>query len=479
MPITFINVLDGVDSLLAQSLLRRLDGESGEPRYFMLETIREYGLESLEVTGELRTVQRWHADYFLTLAETAEPLMRGPEQRAWLDTLEAERDNLRAALEWSLMPDGDGSLALRLSGALAWYWYNRSHLDEACRWLAQALARERTPSLARVKALAGAGRLAHIQQRSAEARPLVQECLALARELGDRWWTAWALHLLGRVSYFDGDAETARRFGYESLAVAREIDDAWLEGWVLHLLGLASQIEADYPTARRFFEESLLIRRRIQFYEGISTLNTLLALMDFAEGDYAAMVVRLRESVDLLWSLDDGWLKGNLIAEYLALSVRLGQPERGARLWGALTALSEAVSVRPIPLVEAILGPALEQARGELGDVAFAAAQEIGRRMSSDEVRSDLLGTEVPSSAPADQPPARTSRPAATYPAGLTSREVDVLRLIAAGRTTREIADELVITVNTVESHVTHVYQKIGARGRAEATSFAYRHGLA
>jgi predicted ATPase/DNA-binding CsgD family transcriptional regulator len=487
MPLPAIDVLDGIDALLTRSLLRRLDSESSEPRYTMLETIRELGLESLERTGERRTVRRWHAEYYLALAETAEPLMRGPEQRIWLDTLEAERDNLRAALEWSLSPDGDSTLALRLTGALAWYWYNRSHLDEARRWLAQALARETTPSLARVKALAGAGRLAHIQQRSAEARPPLQECLALARALGDRWWTAWALHLLGRVHYFDGDAHTARAFGQESLAVSLEIEDAWLEGWALHLLGLASQIEADYPTARRFLEASMVIRRRIQFHEGISTLDTLLGLIDFAEGDYAAVVVRLRESVDLLWRLDDGWLKGNLIAQYLALSVRLGQPQRGARLWGALTALSEAVSVRPIPLFEAILWPALEQARRELDAAAFTAAHEIGRRMVSDEVRAELLDIEVPASAaappsvsdPSDRSPPTTARPVLTRPAGLSAREVEVLRLIAAGRTTREIADELVITVNTVESHVTRVYQKIGARGRAEATAFAYRHGLA
>jgi DNA-binding CsgD family transcriptional regulator len=259
--------------------------------------------------------------------------------------------------------------------------------------------------------------------------------------------------------------------------MARELGDDWLEGWALHLLGLCAQIQADFPTARRYFEESLVIRRRIKFAEGISTVNTLLGLIDFDEGDYASMRRRLHESLDLLWRLDDGWLKGNLIAEFLALAVRLQQPERAARLWGALTALNEAVSIRPIPLVERILFPAVEEARQALGEAAFAAHQQVGRRMSQDEIRAEVLAVELPTPAPARPIDPRPTR-AAPHPAGLTGREVEVLRLIAAGRTSKEIADELVITINTVESHVTHVYQKIGARGRADATSFAHRHGL-
>ena len=134
-------MLDAVDSLLAKSLLRHIDGPLGEPRYTMLETVREYGLESLGTAGELEALRRWHADYFLRLAEEAEPQLRGPRQSHWLDRLEAERDNLRAALEWSLSPSGDPVLALRLSGALCWYWYNRSHIERRVAGLLSPSAR--------------------------------------------------------------------------------------------------------------------------------------------------------------------------------------------------------------------------------------------------------------------------------------------------------------------------------------------------
>ncbi|MCC6179762.1 MAG: hypothetical protein IT305_30995 [Chloroflexi bacterium] len=505
-----LDVLDGIDSLLAQSLLRRQDGPDGEPRYTMLETIREFGLESLALTGELPSLRRWHAEYFLALAETAEPRMRGPEQARWLDRLAAEHDNLRAGLEWGLSPDGTDEIALRLCGALAWFWYNRSHLEEARRRLAQVLARGAGASLARVKALAGAGRLAHIQHDSAQARALLSESLALARDLRDPWWEAWALHLLGRVAYFDRDAETARSLGFECLAVAREIDDAWLVGWAFHLLGLASHIEDDFVTARRYYEESLTIRRPLDFREGTSTLLTLLALIDFRERDYPSACARLQESLDLLWGIDWAWLMGNLIAQFLAVAVAIGQLERGARLWGALTTLSESVSTRPIPLVEAFLGPALESARHTLGEEAFTVARQAGQRMSRDDIMAEIRAISVvtpPSVAaghaaggatmaaladPSSDAPSGTggtptpsamssalARTRAAFPAGLTAREVEVLRLIAAGATSKEIAQRLVISIHTVERHITHTYQKIGARGRADATAYALQHGLA
>jgi predicted ATPase/class 3 adenylate cyclase/DNA-binding CsgD family transcriptional regulator len=469
---------DGVESLLTKSLLRRIDSADGEPRYTMLETIREYGLESLALTGELSSVRRWHAGYFLELAEMAEPCMRGPEQRLWLNRLEAERDNLRAALDWSLAPDGDAELALRLSGALAWFWYSRSHVEEARRWLVAALSRAADTSVARIKALAGAGRLAHIQHDSAQARGLLSEGLALARELGDSWWIAWLLHLLGRVAYFEGEADTARAFGDRSLEVARSIGDEWLEGWALHLLALASHIDSDFATARRLYEESLAIRRRLGFHEGVGTVLTLLGLIDFREGDHHSALLRYRESLDFYWGLDWGWLTANMMAQFVALAVTVGQAERAARVWGALTALSEAVSVRPIPLIEAVLHPALEQVRLTLGEAAFASALQEGRRMSRDEVKVEVLAIDVGASAGAPTLSTAT-RSNSTLPAGLTTRELEVLRLIVSGATSKEIAEELVISIHTVERHITHIYQKIGARGRAEATAFALASGLA
>jgi DNA-binding CsgD family transcriptional regulator/tetratricopeptide (TPR) repeat protein len=478
---TLYSSLDLVDSLLAQSLLRRMEGIDDEPRYTMLETIREYGLESLTLTGELPALQRWHAEHFLALAETAEPAMRGSEQAHWYARLEADRDNLRAALEWSLTPAGDVDRALRLSGALAWFWFNRAHLGEARHWLAQALSRGTGPSLGRVKALAGAGRIAHMQQDSATARPLLEESLALARQLGDPWWIAWTLHLLGRVAYFDDDAVTATALGNESLAMARELGDEWLVAWTLHLLGLAAYIAGDLPAARGYLEDSLAIRRRLHFHEGISLMLSLIGLIDYREDRHAVARARFVESPEVQRDLNSGTIMESVFANLATLAIRLGHLPCGARLSGAASALSEAGGIRPIPIVEAIYQPALAEARQALGDAAFAAEQQAGRRMSLDDVIAEGRAIDIPEQparVPAGASPPASAGVTASLPGGLTAREAEVLRLIAAGATSKEIAEQLVISIHTVETHITHVYQKIGVRGRAEATAYALRHDL-
>jgi predicted ATPase/class 3 adenylate cyclase/DNA-binding CsgD family transcriptional regulator len=478
--------LDLVDSLLAQSLLRRMEGIDDEPRYTMFETIREYGLESLTLTGELPALQRWHAEYYLALAEAAELGMRGSEQAGWLLRLQADQDNMRAALEWGLGPDGDPDLALRLCGALAWYWYNPGsyggpHLEESRLWFGQALIRGRGASLGRVKALAGAGRMEHMQQESAVARPLIEESLTLARQMGDRWWTAWGLHMLGRVAYFDGDAETAMSLGQESLTLAREIQDDWVGAWALHLLALASYIADDFARARLYFDESLTIRRRLGYSEGIGLVLSLLGTVELREGNYVAARARSIEALQLQREVNSSWVIGNTYATLAPTAVALGDPRRGARISGAVSQINESVNVRPIPIVAEIYTPALEAMRRILGDEAFAAEQEWGRRLSLDDVIAEMRAIDAPDAAAPEQGGAPGVTPIqATHalPAGLSAREAEVLRLIAAGCSTREIAEQLVISSHTVERHITHVYQKIGARGRAEATAYALRHGL-
>jgi non-specific serine/threonine protein kinase len=470
--------LDGVGALLAKTLVRRTDGNDGVPRYAMLETIREYGLESLALADELPALRAWHARHYLALVEAAESRLRGADQCAWLDRLEAEHDNLRAALEWSQTPDGDAELGLQLSGGLSWFWQVRSHIEEGRRWLTRALRHQSGPSLARVRALTGAGWLAHLQQDADTARGLLREALALARDCGDGWWAAWALHLLGRVAYFEGDADTARSLGSESLEIARAIGDQWLVAWGLHLLALAAHIESDYPSARPLYEESLAIRRELDFREGTGTILYLLGMVDFAQGDYPSAWSRFREAVAVVRSLGSRWLLGNQLASIAGLAAALGQIERAALLAGAARAMSDAVRVRPIPLVAPVLEEVTRSGQQALGHAAFEAFLAEGRRMSQERAVAEALAIAPP---PAETPaltPAAAERDGAV-PGGLTTREAEVLQLIAAGCTSQEIADRLVISIHTVERHITHIYQKLGVRGRAEAIAVALTQGIA
>jgi predicted ATPase/DNA-binding XRE family transcriptional regulator len=249
-PVAPEDVLTDVEALIAKSLLVRRSGPDGGTRVDMFETIREFGLEQLTEAAELEAARRWHAGYYLAVAEQAELQLRGADQRAWLDRLEAEHDNLRAALEWGLTTEGGGVTALRLSAALAWFWLDRGYTSEGRRWLDRTLGVAGRSSAARLKALCGAGLLAHIQRESGAARGYLETAVAMASEAGDRWALAWALQLLGRVAYFDGDATAARGLAEQSLAAGLELSDDWLVAWALHLLGLAAHIAARYAEAR-------------------------------------------------------------------------------------------------------------------------------------------------------------------------------------------------------------------------------------
>jgi non-specific serine/threonine protein kinase len=364
---------------------------------------------------------------------------------------------------------------LRLGGALAWFWWCRSYLVEGRRWLARALAGSTVRSAARMKALHGAGWLAHHQHDLASARDLLDESLALARKLSDRWAEAWVLHLLGRVAYFEDNAAQACAFGEQSLAVAEEVGDPWLIAWALHLLGLAAHIGADYPTARDYYAQSLAIRRELGYREGIGILLHLMGLVAFRMGDAAQARQLWREGLLIMRELGMRWQLSSVLAIFSALAATQGQPARAVRLAGATAVLTESYHGPPIPLAEALLEEGLAQAKQALDAAAYDAAWIEGRALSTDESIAEVLAVEVNATMPRAEQPATQAH---GNPAGLTATEIEVLRLLAGGRTSREIAAELVVAVSTVDRHLTHIYGKLGVRNRAGATAFALQHGL-
>ncbi len=482
-------VLEGVESLIAKNLLRRLSDFDAAVRVTMLETVREYGIEQLTRVGELQELRRWHAAYFLDRVEQAVPKLRGFEQAAWLDRLEAAHPNLRLALEWSLMQDRQSDAALRLSGALAPFWTTRAHMAEGGRWLHRALAEPTPHPAARLRALYGAGWLAHVQRDQVSARRHLDSALALARDLGDAWAIAWTLHLLGRVAYYDNDAATARALGQESLSVAQEIGDPWLIAWAVHLLGLAAHIAGDYDAARAQYAAAISMRERLGFKEGIGMCQTLLAVVAYRQGDHGQAFIHAQACLRTLRDVGAYVWVHNALATFVGLATVLRQPDRTVRLAGAIAAFEESVAVRPIPIVEAMLAQALAAAQGDLGEEQFRRRWDEGRGLSLDAAIEEALAVEgpealggdvatvdPPQAAPRHDETARPSRQPA--PAGLSPREVEVLCLLANGRTSQEMAEALVLSVRTVERHITHIYEKIGARGRADATAFALKHHL-
>jgi predicted ATPase/class 3 adenylate cyclase/Tfp pilus assembly protein PilF len=296
-----LEVLDGVASLLDKSLLRQPEQASGEPRFRMLETIREYGLECLTASGEEPAVRRAHADYYLALVEAAEPALTGPEQAIWLERLEAEHDNLRAALRWA-EESREVEIGLRLAGVVCQFWLIRGHLREGQEWLARllGLAGEAPRMVARAKVLAGAGHMAHNLGDYAAARTLFEEGLTLWREIGDQQGTATSLNDLGWVALIQGDCAVARTLSQESLALWREIGDQQGIATSLHNLGWVAYIQGDYPTACSLHQESLSLRQELGDKRGIAYSLTNLGWAVHKQGNYGQATALLEEALALL-----------------------------------------------------------------------------------------------------------------------------------------------------------------------------------
>ncbi|GIV98593.1 MAG: hypothetical protein KatS3mg057_3250 [Herpetosiphonaceae bacterium] len=317
-----MDILDGLTSLADKSLLRRYrdpqeeatqesgTGGASEPRFMMLETIREYALECLAMSGKEEELRQRHADYFLALAEGAEPELRGPAQVTWLEQLEQEHDNLRAALQWAL-DSGEVEVALRIGGALGRFWLARGYLSEGRAWLTAALAaarlRQRSESYgaALAKAFNAAGNLAHTQGDYAAAHPLYQECLAIRRELGDQLGIAYVLNNLGSVAHDQGNYEQARAFYEESLTLCRELRDRRGVASLLHNRGNLAKDQGDYASAIALLEESLTLRRQLGDRWGIAMSLTNLALAVLYQGDNRRSIELCEESLAIFRDLRD------------------------------------------------------------------------------------------------------------------------------------------------------------------------------
>ena len=301
------DVLDGVASLMDKSLLRQMEQEGEEPRLLMLETIREYGLEALSVSGELASTRRAHAVYYLRLAEDAELELGGPQQAMWLERLEREHDNLRAALQWSLEQAGDEEIgqrresALRLCGALYMFWWTLGHWSEGRTFLERALAAsEGVAPAVRAKAIYAAASLSFIQSNYERTEALSEEGLALYRELGDERGIALSLWVLGNVAWVRGVTAKARSLLEEALALFKEVDDKEYAAYSLFSLGLLASSQGEYAKALALYEEGLVLFKEIEQKRGIAhTISQLAQTLFVSQGDQARVRSLLEECLAL------------------------------------------------------------------------------------------------------------------------------------------------------------------------------------
>jgi predicted ATPase len=390
-----VDALEGVASLVDKSLLQQEAQPDGGPRFRMLETIREYGLERLEASGEAEGTRGRHAAFFRALAEQAEPELLGPQQAAWLARLEPEYDNLRAALAWSA-ERGEAETGLCLGGALWRFWAVRGHLGEGRERLAGLLALAPMRTAARAKALNAVGYLALWQGDYAAAQALHEEGLAIGRELGDRQGIAWSLNNLGLVARLRGDYATARTLCAEALVTYRALGDRTREAFVLNHLGRVAYYQGDHAQARALHEQSLARRREMGDLWGVAHSLSDLADVALAQGDHTAARGLLEEGLALFQELGDRQTSVHCLEGFAALAAAQSQPERAVRLLGAVTAERELIGGPGSPGRRTSLGRLLDTARQSVGAEAYAAAWSDGRAMPLEQAIAYALEAPAP-----------------------------------------------------------------------------------
>ncbi|MGH2587268.1 MAG: tetratricopeptide repeat protein, partial [Dehalococcoidia bacterium] len=444
------SVLDRLISLLDTSLVRQDEQPEGRPRFQMFETIREYALEQLTSCGELEAARRRHAAWCLALAERAEPELTRAEQQRWMDRLEREHDNLRAALSWCTTAADGAETALRLAAAVCRFWEVRGHILEGRRWLEQALAAAGSaPAALRAKALNAAGNLARAQSDLPRAVALYEESLTLLRTLGERQRLAVALNNLGVIAQDQGDYGRAAALYGESLTIKRELGDTRGVAISLNNLGMVARYQGDHELAAARHQESLALFEELSDAWGTAMALNNLGAAALTAGDHEKAAAWYRQSLTLRREIDDQAGVAWCLAGLAEVAVSRGQPEAAARLLGAAEGLREQAGVRLDPPARADHDRLVTTIRTRMDEENFAVLWGAGRVQVLDDVVLEALA--------------------------LTDRELEVLRLLAGGRTNKEIAAALVLSIRTVENHRATIYRKTGARSRAELVAYVQR----
>ncbi|HEV2072577.1 MAG TPA: LuxR C-terminal-related transcriptional regulator [Thermomicrobiales bacterium] len=465
-----------VTSLVDKSLLRQVEGLVGEPRFGMLEMVREFGLERLVASGEESAIRQTHASYFLAFAENLRPKIEGPEGPVVLTSLENEHANLRAALEWEIEgADADG--ALRFVAAMWKFWWVRRHLSNGRALAERALALPGSgPSALRAEASYGAGSLAMGQADYAAAQLHGEAGLALASEIDDPFWTGMPLNLLGNAARLQGDYGKARARYEPALALYRNLGRTrpfarHAAAMVLVSLGTVAYAEGDLEEAIVRNQEALTIWRDRQDLWGQGTALINLGAVASRQGELCLAESHYRESILCNQTTGDRAGIGEGLAGLALVAASRGLSERAVRLFAAAEAIREVAGTPNAAMIPADRKWVMTAVKTRLGADAFAAEWETGKALTAEDAVAEAM--EPPLSLPGEAPKAKLGDSL-----GLSGRELEILRLIAEGRSNRDIAGVLFISPRTVTTHTTGIFTKLDVGSRTAAVAVARERGL-
>jgi predicted ATPase/DNA-binding CsgD family transcriptional regulator len=473
---------DGLDTfellsdLIDQSLVVSATGLDGQPRFVMLETIREYALNELTASGEADAMRQRHADWCLALAVSAEEPVYGPDQIAWMTRLRQEIDNFRAALTW-LATGGPAAVGqgFRLIGSL-WVLLYIHHQVEGRTWISRFFALPESENVD--PAVLGQAKLAeaaiavvryeheHAQEALMEARAYALRARHRHLELRALFWLS--MNCVRWRRFDDADA-----WARQAEPLARSEGDYAFEGAIDNIFGLVEASRGDYDRSYKHMDRAIAIHREVQHAWALAWVLECFASVASQRGDTATALDARLESLAIFRSYGDDWGMAEGVANLVLTAVRRAPDAAVARLLGFSDELQEIAGVMPSNLAGA-RESALARLRTSLGTENFEAALAEGQAFSTD-VGFALIESIAPAlgAAPAIDSP--TSVPA---PCGLTEREIEVLRLVAAGLTNAEVGARLFLSPRTVGAHLQRIYGKIEVSSRAAATKFAVEHCL-
>ncbi len=375
-------VLDLLTSLVQKSLVVYEEGEHGQGRYRLLESVRQYSRDRLVDVAEGERMRDQHLQFHLKLAEQAEPYLRTPAQVEWLDTLEIEHDNLRAALSWSI--EREPEAGLRLAAALWWFWFYRNHWQEGRQQLAAVLGHPAAPVSpgARAHALVGAVWLAYTSGDMAGLDSLVEECLTLSQEAGDPWLTSFALAFAATLAMTHAHPEEAAARSEECLRLAESDSDPWLLAVALMVRGFELFQRREYERAEGPLREAVAWAE--QSGERFITANVSinLAMVLLVSGHHDPIRALIRRSLELVRELGQKMWFAPCLEILAGVEATEGNGERAARLLGAAAALREAIGYPVEPPDRIFYDWSVSTTRDRLSPEQYMAAWAAGQALT-------------------------------------------------------------------------------------------------
>jgi predicted ATPase/DNA-binding CsgD family transcriptional regulator len=478
-----LSVLDGIASLVDKSLLRHETASESEPRYTMLEVIREFGVERLAASGELAAAYERLLSWYLAQAQPAGWRWGVPmdeKDDAWFADWERELTTVRSVLAWT-ESQRDAERGLQLASALFLFWWARDHLPEGRGWLERGLAAEfRVSPRIRAGALAVLSAIAHRQDDNAGSVMHAREALSLFAEIEDEEGAGHASYLLGIALYRQGDLDAAKHCYEQAITLLQPTGrDATLENVIAAeaMLGIAqiARDRGDLARAALLYEETLQWQTLTGANWGAALSRYGYGTVTQAQGDVPRALALYRESMHYWRQIGDDGSVAVCLEGIASALCAAGVPAQTARLLGAAQALREALGA-PVPCnALASYGGLVRSVRGCLGETAFNDAWLAGYRLSADDAIAEASRSIAALVHPERQTLGTSAQPRPT----LTRREHEVLKLVATGHADREIAEALFISRRTASEHVSRILQKLGARSRTDAAALAIRLGLA